>query len=236
MADQTFRGTDNNSTSPSSQGFEKAAGAAKSVADQALSAGRDLKDRARDIAGSSTDAVKDQASNFVDAAKDVASQATDKIRQTVDGQKNAGAEYVGNLAETMRRAAREFDNDLPIAGSYIRKAASQIEGVSDSIKNGDFNDLVRGAQQFARRQPTAFLGIAVLAGFGLVRFLKSSAHAQAESPASGGAYTGQGSQSSSFNQGSNFNQGAQTSGNMGPRGAVRGRQAINEGYRDGFTN
>jgi len=136
----------------------------------------------------------------------------------------------------MRRAAREFDNDLPIAGSYIRKAASQIEGVSDSIKNGDFNDLVRGAQQFARRQPTAFLGIAVLAGFGLVRFLKSSAHAQAESPASGGAYTGQGSQSSSFNQGSNFNQGAQTSGNMGPRGAVRGRQAINEGYRDGFTN
>jgi gas vesicle protein len=236
MADQTFRGTDNNSTSPSSQGFEKAAGAAKSVADQALSAGRDLKDRARDIAGSSTDAVKDQASNFVDAAKDVASQATDKIRQTVDGQKNAGAEYVGNLAETMRRAAREFDNDLPIAGSYIRKAASQIEGVSDSIKNGDFNDLVRGAQQFARRQPTAFLGIAVLAGFGLVRFLKSSAHAQAESPTSGGAYTGQGSQSSSFNQGSNFNQGAQTSGNMGPRGAVRGRQAINEGYRDGFTN
>jgi len=236
MADQTFRGTDNNSTSPSSQGFEKAAGAAKSVTDQALSAGRDLKDRARDIAGSSTDAVKDQASNFVDAAKDVASQATDKIRQTVDGQKNAGAEYVGNLAETMRRAAREFDNDLPIAGSYIRKAASQIEGVSDSIKNGDFNDLVRGAQQFARRQPTAFLGIAVLAGFGLVRFLKSSAHAQAESPASGGAYTGQGSQSSSFNQGSNFNQGAQTSGNMGPRGAVRGRQAINEGYRDGFTN
>lgn len=239
MADQAFRGTDNNSTSPSSQGFEKAAGAAKSVADQALSAGRDLKDRARDIAGSSTDAVKDQASNFVDAAKDVASQATDKIRQTVDGQKNAGAEYVGNLAETMRRAAREFDNDLPIAGSYIRKAASQIEGVSDSIKNGDFNDLVRGAQQFARRQPTAFLGIAVLAGFGLVRFLKSSAHAQAESPTSGGAYTGQGSQmgqSSSFNQGSNFNQGSQTSGNTGPRGAVRGRQAINEGYRDGFTN
>jgi gas vesicle protein len=234
MADQAFRSTDNNSTSPSSQGFEKAAGAAKSVADQALSAGRDLKDRARDIAGSSTDAVKDQASNFVDAAKDVASQATDRIKQTVDGQKNAGAEYVGNLADTMRRAAREFDNDLPIAGTYIRKAASQIEGVSDSIKNGDFNDLVRGAQQFARRQPTAFLGIAVLAGFGLVRFLKSSARtSQSESPVSGGSYTGQGTQ---FNRGSQFNQGSQMSGDTGPRGAGRGRQAINEGYRDGFTN
>ena len=75
---------------------------------------------------------------------------------------------------TMRRAAREFDTDLPIAGTYIRKAASQIEGVSDHIRNGNLNDLVRNAQSFARRQPTAFLGLAVLAGFGAVRFLKSS--------------------------------------------------------------
>ena len=74
----------------------------------------------------------------------------------------------------MRRAAREFDTDLPLAGSYIRKAASQIEGVSDHIRKGNLNDVVRNAQSFARRQPTAFLGLAVLAGFGAVRFLKSS--------------------------------------------------------------
>jgi hypothetical protein len=176
MADQTFRTSDQKG-SVSPQGFEKAPTAAKSVADQALSAGRDLKDKAIGMVGTSSDAIKDQASDFVDAAKDVASQATDKLRQTVDGQKKAGAEYVGTLADTMRRAAREFDGDLPIAGVYMRKAASQIEGVSDSIKTGNFKDLVRGAQSFARRQPTAFLGLAVLAGFGVVRFLKSSANA-----------------------------------------------------------
>jgi hypothetical protein len=33
---------------------------------------------------------------------------------------------------------------------------------------------MRVAQSFARRQPTAFLGMAVLAGFGAVRFFKSS--------------------------------------------------------------
>jgi gas vesicle protein len=176
MADQTFRTSDQKG-SVSPQGFEKAPTAAKSVADQALSAGRDLKDKAIGMVGTSSDAIKDQASDFVDAAKDVASQATDKLKQTVDGQKKAGAEYVGTLADTMRRAAREFDGDLPIAGVYIRKAASQIEGVSDSIKTGNFKDLVRGAQSFARRQPTAFLGLAVLAGFGVVRFLKSSANA-----------------------------------------------------------
>ena len=74
----------------------------------------------------------------------------------------------------MRRASREFDQDLPIAGAYIRKAASQVEYVSDSIRTGDFNDILRNAKSFAQRQPTAFLGLAALAGFAVVRFLKSS--------------------------------------------------------------
>jgi hypothetical protein len=180
MADQTFRDFDKNTAgnkagSTETGGMERAASSAKDMAERAASAGRDLKNKAAEATGSSADAIKDQAAELMDAAKDVASQATDKFRETIDGQKTAGAEYVGSLADTMRRAAREFDHDLPIAGTYIRKAAAQVETVSDSIKTGNFNDLVQGAQGFARRQPTAFLGLAVLAGFGAVRFLKSSA-------------------------------------------------------------
>jgi hypothetical protein len=174
MADQKLT-TDNQTGSNLPHGFENAATNAKSLADQALSAGRDLKEKAIDLAGASSDTIKGQASEFVGAAKDVASQATDKLKQTVDGQKTAGADYVGSLADTIRRAAKEFDGDHPIAGTYIRKAASQVEEVADTIRTGNFNDLVKGAQSFARRQPTAFLGMAVLAGFGVVRFLKSSA-------------------------------------------------------------
>jgi hypothetical protein len=182
MANKTSK-TGDQTGSGSSHGFEKAATSTKSVADQALSAGRDIKDQAIGLAAASSETIQDQASEFVDAAKDVASQATDKLKQTVDGQKSAGAEYVGSLADTIRRAAKEFDGDLPIAGTYIRKAASQVEGVADTIRTGNFNDLVRGAQSFARRQPTAFLGMAVLAGFGVVRFLKGSTN-EAELPTS----------------------------------------------------
>src|SRR3954452_12521249 len=166
MADQTFTTTDR--TASSSPGFERSGEAAQDVKDQALSAGRDLKDRAKEMAESSSEAIKERASDFVDAAKG-------KLQQAVDGQKNAGADYVGSLADTMRRAAREFDSDLPIAGTYIRKAAAQVESVSDAVRNGDFEEIVKGAQSFARRQPTAFLGLSVLAGFGVMRFLKSSA-------------------------------------------------------------
>jgi hypothetical protein len=215
MADQAFGTTDQTGLG-SSRGFEKAT-AAKSVSDQALSAGRDLKDKAIGLAGASSESIKDHASEFADAAKDVASQATDKLKQTVDGQKNAGAEYVGSLADTLRRAAREFDSDLPIAGTYIRKAASQIEGAADSIKTGNFNDLVRGAQSFARRQPTAFLGMAVLAGFGVVRFLKSSANdSEGYSSRQAG---GERAARSATNQAR----------------ANDAANAVNKGYRDEFT-
>ena len=192
MADQTFK-TGAQTGPGSSQGFETAATTPKSVTDQAISAGRDVKDKALGLAAASSETIKNQASEFVDAAKDVASQATDKLKQTVDSQKSAGADYVGSLAGTIRRAAKEFDGDLPIAGSYIRKAASQVEGVADTIRTGNFKDLVRGAQSFARRQPTAFLGMAVLAGFGVVRFLKSSANeteGSAPHQASGDRYSG----------------------------------------------
>jgi hypothetical protein len=150
---------------------------AQSVADQALSAGRDIKDKAVDLAGASAETIKGQASDFADAAKDFASQTGEKVKQAVNDQRGVGAEYVGNLASTMRRAAREFDPDLPIAATYIRNAASQVESVSDMVRNGNYRDLVRSAQSFARRQPTAFLGLSVLAGFGMIRFLKSSASA-----------------------------------------------------------
>ena len=179
-------GTAERGTASSGQGsarakFDEAAASTKSLADQALSAGQDLTEKAKELAGNSADALKTHASDFADAAKDVASQATDKLKDAVNDRKSSGAEYVGTLAETMRRAAREFDTDLPIAGTYIRKAAEQVDGVSEGIRNGNLNDLVQNAQSFARRQPTAFLGIAVLAGFGVVRFLKSSAESSSQS-------------------------------------------------------
>jgi len=192
MADQTFK-TGAQTGPGSSQGFETAATTPKSVTDQAISAGRDVKDKALGLAAASSETIKNQASEFADAAKDVASEATDKLKQTIDCQKSAGADYVGSLAGTIRRAAKEFDGDLPIAGTYIRKAASQVEGVADTIRTGNFKDLARGAQSFARRQPTAFLGMAVLAGFGVVRFLKSSANeteVSAPHQASGDRYSG----------------------------------------------
>jgi gas vesicle protein len=159
----------------------------RKAADEIGNNARDLKAKAADIADKSTSAIKEQASNLADQASKVGAEAADRIKQTVEGQRGAGADFVGNLAETIRRAAGEFDGEIPMAANYIRLAATQVERVSDALREGELSDLVRGAQDFARRQPTAFLGLSLLAGFGVVRFLKSSGGAPRTSAATGGA-------------------------------------------------
>jgi hypothetical protein len=147
---------------------------AKGISDQAIAAGRDIQNAAYSFADASASAIKDHASELIDSAKGMAADAGDRLQRTVDDQKGVGADYVGNLAQTMRRAAGEFDADVPLAATYIRKAADQVTNAADALREGNLNDLVQRVQSFARNQPTAFLGLAVLAGFGAVRFLKSA--------------------------------------------------------------
>lgn len=117
--------------------------------------------------------IKKQASNVADSAKDLASQAGDKLLSSVEEQKTAGADFVSGMAGAIRRAANEF-GDVPQAAQYIRLAADQIDNVSNAFRRRDLNQVVADVQGFARRQPTAFLGATFLAGFALVRFLKTS--------------------------------------------------------------
>ena len=58
-------------------------------------------------------------------------------------------------------------------------------GTMRKIRDGSFRDLVEGATDFAKRQPAAFLGISVLAGFAAVRFLKASGEQSSSSKRSG---------------------------------------------------
>jgi hypothetical protein len=146
----------------------------KDVAEQAKAAGREVQDAAVDLASASAEALKGHASHAAEAAQDIASSAQDRLQAKVANQKSRGAEYVNKFADAMRQAANHFDADVPMAGTYMRKAAVQIENAADALKEGKFNDLVQGAQKFARSQPTAFFGLALLAGFGAVRFLKSA--------------------------------------------------------------
>lgn len=116
--------------------------------------------------------------------KDMASQAGDKLMDQAEQQKRAGTEYMAGIAGAVRRAAGEFEEQSPQAAEYIRYAADQVDTLSDALRRRDIGQMMSDVQSFARRQPTAFLGVTFLAGFAAMRFLRSTAPA----PRSGRAW------------------------------------------------
>jgi transcriptional regulator of heat shock response len=136
--------------------------------------GSDLKGKTTEVAQSAAETVKTQADNIRESARELASDAGEKMKAVVADQKMAGADYVSNFAQMVRRASFEFDSQMPQAGHYLRKAAAQIDSASTALRSRDVSELVGEVQDFARKQPAAFFGAAVLAGFAAVRFVKSA--------------------------------------------------------------
>ena len=151
-----------------------------SLTEKASAVAHGMTDQASELAQNAMSQVKEQAAELTDSAKGLASDAGEKLRSAVESQKTAGADYISGLAGAIRRAAGEFDQEIPQAANYIRGAAEAIDDFSDALKRRDLSQLVREVQGFARSQPTAFLGASLVAGFAVVRFLKSSTAAASD--------------------------------------------------------
>ena len=160
----------------------KKAGSSQDLKDQVADAGAELKQRAGDALQASTDAAQDKLKEAADAAKEVVSGAADRVQEQVHEQQRGGADFVERFATNIRDAARAFESDAPFAARGINSAAGYVEDAAEKIRNGSFRDLVDGASDFAKRQPAAFLGISVLAGFAAIRFLKASGGQPSPSP------------------------------------------------------
>ena len=160
----------------------KKTGSSQDVKDQVADAGAELKQRAGDALQASTDTAQDKLKEAANAAKEVASGAADRVQEQVYEQQRSGADFVERFAANIRDAARAFESDAPFAARGINSAAEYVEDAAEKIRNGSFRDLVDGATDFAKRQPAAFLGISVLAGFTAIRFLKASGGQPSPSP------------------------------------------------------
>jgi gas vesicle protein len=156
-------------------------GSPQNLKDQVADLGDEVKQRAGDALRASTDVARDKFNEAADAAQDVASGAVDQVQEQTRQQQRTGADFVERFASNIREAARAFNSDAPFAARGINSAAEYVEDAAEKIRNGSLRDLVDGATDFAKRQPAAFLGISVLAGFAAVRFLKASAGSSASS-------------------------------------------------------
>lgn len=126
-----------------------------------------------------------QAHEAAGQAKQAARQARDAAHSIMQRQKDYGADQMDGIARAAHGAAQELEEQLPMAADYVRDAAQRLERASASLRERDVDDLVGSIAQFARSQPAALFGGAIVAGFAISRFLKSSGHRRYEASDSG---------------------------------------------------
>jgi hypothetical protein len=119
------------------------------------------------------DRAEDVAHRITDAADDLRHRAADEVQARVEGQKERAAESLEGVARSLRSASEQMSDEMGI-GRYMARAAEQVDNLASFLNNREVTDLMHDVEDFARRQPAAFVGSAFALGLLGARFLKSS--------------------------------------------------------------
>lgn len=125
----------------------------------------DLKEDVGEMAG----AAMDQGRHFLDSARE---QATGYV----DQRKDALAQSVVELANTLRQSGSAFE-DRPAIRAVVEGAAGSLEQLTETIRSRSFGDIFGDVEGMVRRRPAAAAVATMAAGFLLARFVKASAEA-----------------------------------------------------------
>ncbi|RWX80848.1 nutrient deprivation-induced protein [Neorhizobium lilium] len=120
-------------------------------------------------------------------AQDGIADVTDKAKDTASKQKNMVAEKVSGIAAAMEKIGSELEQgDQADIGRMTKNLSTSIRKFSEDIKDRDLGQIAEMAEDFGRKQPLAFLGIAAVAGIAATRFLTASAsrHGSSNAPVS----------------------------------------------------
>jgi hypothetical protein len=135
-------------------------------------------DRPRNVDSPRPSTAADEYSSISDKAKSDIASAADAAKaeahRIASQQKNAGADRLGEVAGAVHGAARSLEAGMPQMATYVHGAAVRLEDAANTLRQRNVEDLMSEITRFARSQPVLFFGGAMLAGFALSRFLKSS--------------------------------------------------------------
>ena len=112
------------------------------------------------------------------AAGTIKDRAAEALRNTAadfaEAGKAQGAERIDRLGRAVHGAADEIGKEIPQAADYVHVAADSVESAASHLRSRSVEDLIGAFNRFARQQPVAAFAGAVLAGFVVSRFIKSS--------------------------------------------------------------
>ncbi len=111
--------------------------------------------------------VRDQVSNL-------RGQAGSRLRGYADDGKEKASGLLDDFSEVIDDAARSVDQKFgEDYGEYAHRAAGAVSSFADRMRAKTVDDIVDDTRAFVRKSPGIAIGIAAVAGFALMRVIKT---------------------------------------------------------------
>jgi hypothetical protein len=152
---------------------------------------KSISDHANEALQRVTETAQQAQAQAKDAMSNLSSQATASVKDLLNHQVNAGADFASNLAHSLTCAADDLSRNAPQFAELARGAAHKMDSFAAQVREKSIDDLFHEGSDFARRQPAIVFGAAAVVGFALFRMLKvGTPNVQAGSARSGGLDVG----------------------------------------------
>ena len=120
---------------------------------------------------SGTDRLVSQVKEQVSSLR---GQAAERVRGFADDGKGRVTGLLENVSEVINDAARSVDERLgEDYGDYAHRAANAVADFAGRIRDKSVDDIIDDTRDFVRKSPAIAIGIAAVAGFALIRVIKT---------------------------------------------------------------
>lgn len=115
----------------------------------------------------------DEAWKFAD---EQAQQVKAAVSRTAEDQKNVLARQLSGVATALEKVGSELEqSEQRDLGRYARQIGRSLQGYARDVEERKLGEIAGKVEDFGRRQPLAFLGLAAIAGLATSRLLTASA-------------------------------------------------------------
>jgi ElaB/YqjD/DUF883 family membrane-anchored ribosome-binding protein len=128
------------------------------------------------LAGEAASQVQDAAASAQQKAVELKQQGRSKLAETLDQRTTQAGEQARQMAQAFRRSGeqlREQGEGQHVAG-VTTGAAERIDRFGGYLERTSGDELLRDAEELARRRPWMVAGFGLVVGLAASRFLKAS--------------------------------------------------------------
>lgn len=130
--------------------------------------GKDVRAEAREAAESAGQRVKAEGQRLAHEVRGSARGMVEQQQRSVAGYLHDVCDAVSDARQTLEQRGRNSSARL------LATATDELDRVAANVSEHDAASLLHEVEGFARRQPAMFFAGALIAGFGVVRFLAST--------------------------------------------------------------